>query len=199
MKLILIRHGESIDAVEKRFQRPTAPLSERGRWQADRLAECLATIPIDHLYCSSMERAAETAARLGQRLGHTRRVVDDLREMGTGDWAGTLHQDFFPQYRAVYDAFWTGGPPPPGFESLTDCQARVVAAIRAIVNKHGEDETLALVGHGTAFRLFLIHILRLTIANYRLLTGMENTAFSIVLKEPGFYRLAVLNNTSHLH
>ena len=63
--LYLVRHGEQQDAEHGL---PDGPLSERGKLQAERIAERLATIPFTHASHSPLERAAETAQIISSRL-----------------------------------------------------------------------------------------------------------------------------------
>src|SRR5688572_13005538 len=89
MELWLVRHGESTWNSVQRFQGGLdAPLSDRGRWQAQALAAGLATARFDALYTSPLHRARETAAACGAVLGLDAIAVDDLREIGLGDWEG---------------------------------------------------------------------------------------------------------------
>ena len=66
-ELLLVRHGQSEDAVEgqdfDRFEgHADPPLSALGRTQAQRLAARLVTEHIDAVYVTSLRRTAETAA-----------------------------------------------------------------------------------------------------------------------------------------
>ena len=69
MDLLLIRHGlpQHIENTDGRPANP--PLSERGRQQAQSMADWLSGEPIDRLYSSPMTRASETAQPLARRLG----------------------------------------------------------------------------------------------------------------------------------
>ncbi len=67
MKLILVRHGETLWNKEHRVQGFTdIALSETGKRQAERLAVCLRDERIDAIYCSNLQRAFETARVIGQ-------------------------------------------------------------------------------------------------------------------------------------
>ena len=64
--LYLVRHGEQVDAE---FGLPDGPLSDRGREQADRIADRLGSISFDAAYTSPLQRAIETAKVITERLG----------------------------------------------------------------------------------------------------------------------------------
>lgn len=61
----LVRHGEQLDAEHGL---PDGPLSPRGRRQADLLSQRVGGVPFTHAYHSPLQRAAETAEIIGERL-----------------------------------------------------------------------------------------------------------------------------------
>ena len=63
--LYLVRHGEHLDAEHGLED---GPLSPRGRRQAELLADRLSGVPLDALWHSPLERAAETARAVAVRL-----------------------------------------------------------------------------------------------------------------------------------
>lgn len=78
-------------------------------------------------------------------------VLDDLREHErTGEWL----DDFTGDVRRAFDH--PDAAAAPGWEPLTACRERVVAAVRRVLEVHGDedgDEDVVLVGHGTAWTL----------------------------------------------
>jgi len=63
--LYLVRHGEHLDAEHGLED---GPLSPRGRRQAELLADRLSGVPFSAVWHSPLERAAETARAVAQRL-----------------------------------------------------------------------------------------------------------------------------------
>lgn len=63
--LYLVRHGEHLDAEHGLED---GPLSPRGRRQAELLADRLSGVPLDAVWHSPLERAAETARTVAERL-----------------------------------------------------------------------------------------------------------------------------------
>jgi broad specificity phosphatase PhoE len=63
--LYLVRHGEQQDAEHGL---PDGPLSEKGKRQARALAERLSGVPITRAWHSPLERAAETATIMTERM-----------------------------------------------------------------------------------------------------------------------------------
>jgi broad specificity phosphatase PhoE len=70
MRLILIRHGESVGNFENRLQGHTDyDLTPKGEAQARQTAERLHELGIKTVYTSPLRRAAATALAIGERLG----------------------------------------------------------------------------------------------------------------------------------
>ncbi|MFV0374185.1 histidine phosphatase family protein [Microbacterium sp.] len=63
--LYLVRHGEHLDAEHGLED---GPLSPRGRRQAELLADRLSGVPLTSVWHSPLERAAETARAVSERL-----------------------------------------------------------------------------------------------------------------------------------
>ena len=63
--LYLVRHGEQQDAE---YGLPDGPLSGRGQRQATAIAERLSGVPFTHAWHSPLQRAAETAAIMTERM-----------------------------------------------------------------------------------------------------------------------------------
>ncbi|MFT4052392.1 MAG: histidine phosphatase family protein [Microbacterium sp.] len=63
--LYLVRHGEHLDAEHGLED---GPLSPRGRRQAGLIADRLSGVPLDAVWHSPLERAAETARAVAERL-----------------------------------------------------------------------------------------------------------------------------------
>jgi probable phosphoglycerate mutase len=71
-EFILIRHGETEWNATGRIQgHHPVSLNERGRQQAQAIAQRLQNDPFDALYSSDLSRATETAQAIAQQTGHT--------------------------------------------------------------------------------------------------------------------------------
>ena len=88
--ILLIRHGENDYVKQNRLagRLPDVHLNERGRQQAQVVAEKLALAPIKAIYSSPLERAAETAAPLAEKLGLPVTLRPGLLESDIGEWQG---------------------------------------------------------------------------------------------------------------
>ena len=90
----LIRHAESTWNAAGRWQgQANPPLSPRGRSQAAKLGDALATQGIEILIASDLARTAQTAALVGRALGLRPRLEAGLRELDAGRWTGLSHDE----------------------------------------------------------------------------------------------------------
>ncbi|MBA2247620.1 MAG: histidine phosphatase family protein [Chloroflexia bacterium] len=154
MKLILIRHGQTLGNVDARIQGHDDPLTDLGLQQARITAKLLGTRgDITHLYASPLDRAFETARIIGAALGLEPVPVAGLAEVNAGDATGMLWTDWterFPEQAAIIRSQgrslhhrWVGG------ESGQEVADRVLAAYDEIVTRHqGGDDVVAAVSHG---------------------------------------------------
>jgi probable phosphoglycerate mutase len=159
MTLMLARHGETDDNREPiRVQgfRDT-PLNDTGRAQAADLAERVAATeePIASIWSSDLQRASETAAIVGARLGLPVALDARLREANRGRWEGSRFIDIAGEEPELYAAWRAAGPTFrfPGGESLLEQQQRVSAALHDI-RAQGELPAL-VVCHGGSIRVML--------------------------------------------
>jgi broad specificity phosphatase PhoE len=152
MELWLVRHGESTWNSVRRFQGGLdAPLSSRGREQARALAAGLAAVRFDALYTSPLSRARETAAPCEAVLGLEAVALDDLREVGLGDWEGLTLETVMTRDEDRYQR-WLHAPvdhPPPGGEPMVALAERVRRALARLAARHVVGRVLA-VSHGGA-------------------------------------------------
>src|SRR3972149_5508031 len=98
----LVRHGETSANLEGVGHGSLAPpLTERGRSQAECVAEHLAKTRADAsaLYASPLTRARDTASPIARRLGLTLRVEDDRREYPLGAWEGVSYAELVREHR----------------------------------------------------------------------------------------------------
>ncbi len=135
MTIWLARHGETAYNAERRFQgQGPVPLSDRGREQAQELAEKAAGRGFASLWTSPSPRARETAEIVARRIGLE--PIDDPRLMETfaGEWTDRLFEDVQAADPDRFAAFLAGDLDFsfPGGESFAAQQERVVAALEDI-------------------------------------------------------------------
>jgi probable phosphoglycerate mutase len=149
-RLFVLRHGETAWNAELRVQgHLDAPLTPRGRWQAERAAAALADAGIAHIYASDLQRAWATAQPLARASGAPLAAEPGLRERAFGRFEGLTFAEI--ESRWPQDAQrWRQREPdfgPGGGETLEAFCARCLAAAAACAARH-PGEVIALVAHG---------------------------------------------------
>ena len=191
-RLILVRHGETEANVAGRMQgRGNDPLTERGQQQVRAVAARLKREghPVDAIYTSSLLRAQLTADVIGQELGLTPRLRDNLQEMHLGDLEGVSAAQLSAAVPATVDDSYPGG------ESAREFVERIMGALYGIVVAHTGGTVVAVshggvistalsfwsVGHGGAWRDY----------------APDNCAVSIIEFSTG-PEIVTLNDCAHL-
>ncbi len=158
MRLILVRHGESVGNFENRLQgQEDYPLTEEGRRQAVLTGRRLEGLGTTAVYTSHLLRAHETAVAIGERLGVEPLVDEDLSEYHFGEMSGMT-------YAEVRERFGVVANPAertyPGEEGRDNFFSRVTSTLWGIAEAHPE-EAVAVVSHGGPIALFCQSVLGL--------------------------------------
>jgi broad specificity phosphatase PhoE len=158
MKLILVRHGESIGNFENRLQgQEDYELTDLGRRQAALTADRLHQLGTSAVYTSHLARAHETARTIGERLGLQPAVLPEVAEYHFGEMSGQT-------YAQIRERFATITNPAervyPGEEGRENFWNRVTQALWGVAGTHPE-ETVAVVSHGGPIALFCQSVLGL--------------------------------------
>ncbi len=153
----LIRHGESDWNAAGRWQGHGNPgLSAHGREQAAARALRLAGEGFDALYASDLQRALETAAAIGVRIGLEAVVDPRLRERDVGRWTGLRAAEIRRTEAALLLRFERRDDPdlrPGGGESDNDLARRVRPCLAELGAAH-PGQKIACVTHLGVVRLF---------------------------------------------
>jgi len=165
---LLIRHGENDFLKKGRLpgHQPGIHLNERGRAQAQALAESLEKFPIKAIYASPLERAVETARPLAQALKMEVEIRPGLRDADVGIWTGMeikkLRKN--PLWKVVQEA--PSRARFPQGESVLEEQTRIVNEIEAIYEKHSK-EMVAVIFHADPIKLAVAHYIGLPFDNFQ--------------------------------
>ncbi|MEL6408065.1 MAG: histidine phosphatase family protein [Chloroflexota bacterium] len=154
--LYLVRHGERLDAVDKKWyeaengNKHDSPLSEKGHEQAQKLAQRLIQEPIDLIFSSPYHRALQTAHPVAEALDLPLYV-----EPGIGEWLGRSMMSHDPNITPPFqrcDEFptleFSHNPRviPHYPESVKECFERLEKATTELLDRY--EGNLLFVGHG---------------------------------------------------
>jgi len=201
MRLLLIRHGESVANAEGRLQgHLDIPLSDRGRRQAELLADRLAPLGVQALYTSPLLRAKGTAEIVAGCLGLPVEERPALMERNVGELAGLTRDEIITRFPRYMPARAELRPIEiEGFEQDAEFAQRVKDALAAIIGAHAQG-TVAVVTHGGIIFSFCRQTLRMPTVRPGPF-AVENasvTTFDIVRGETPRATLVTLNDTCHL-
>jgi len=158
MRLILVRHGESVGNYENRLQgQEDYQLTDLGRRQALLTADRLHALGTSALYSSHLLRAHETATTIGARLGLEPAINEDLSEYHFGELSGKTYAEIRDRFGAIANP---AERTYPGEEGRDNFYNRVTSALWGVAATH-PDETVAVVSHGGPIALFCQSVLGL--------------------------------------
>ena len=206
MRLVFLRHGESIGNVDEsafcRTPDHTMDLTPTGREQSraagERLRALLGSAPID-VYVSPYRRTWQTLEELdlGTRV---RRVREEprLREQDWGNLQDPATQAKHHRERDVFGHFFyrlSSG------ESGADVYDRISGFLSALTGPwapwprgprgtgYGPDDTVLLVTHGLTMRLACMSLFSWTVAEFEALSNPGNADFRVVTTTPAGWHL----------
>lgn len=135
-RLLLVRHGETVDNVNQIMQGQTqGELTQKGVLQAEELAQQMRDEQIDVFVSSDLKRSIDTCWIIAQSHGLPVVQTPLLRER---DWGGFTGR-FIPDLK---DETW-----PDDIESITDLRTRAKAFLDFISEQY-PGKTVLAVGHG---------------------------------------------------
>src|SRR5262245_6387881 len=152
VRLFLVRHAEPLANLDLRYLGSRDdPLTERGQWQARQLAHAFGPPALAAVYTSPLTRASATALPIAEPHGLSIIPEPRLVEAAMGTWEGLRRAEILARSAddAVHHSQWEADPTcaPPGGESLAAVQARVVACVRDLAERHA-GAAVVLVSHG---------------------------------------------------
>ena len=153
MRLVFVRHAESVGNAEHRLQgHADFPLSDLGRTQAERLfirfkAERLEPT---HVFSSPLKRVAETAQIVSREWPVEVSYTDDLKEYDIGVFSGLTWEEAETAYPQMARAFRTSEDwgEVEGAESLQDIRRRAERVVRGLLEGRGSDDVVVAFAHG---------------------------------------------------
>ncbi len=195
----MIRHGQSTWNKEHRIQgQLDPPLSAEGHDQAKLLARRLVGRRLAGFYTSDLKRASETAQDIGAAIGFHPEPTQSLREIYLGQWEGLTSDDIAKQFPDAW-AKWTKEPDwdiVPGGEGAAFFEARVSAAIDAILHRHQHGDVL-VVTHGGVIQVALHRIVGRP-AHGLFPFRIQNASISQIERRESHMVIGGVNDTGHL-
>lgn len=198
-RIIAVRHGETAWNVDTRIQgHLDIPLNETGQWQAQQLAQALASEPIDAIYASDLQRAYATAQAVADATGAPITPETGLRERSFGHFQGRTFAEI--EAEMPEDARrWRKRDPeyvPEGGESLVMLRERIERTVFALAEKHPGEQVL-MVAHGGVLDVLYRMATRQEIQAPRT-WQLSNAAINRLLWTPDGLTLVGWADTQHL-
>jgi probable phosphomutase (TIGR03848 family) len=192
--ILLIRHGEN-DYVKKHRLAGRllgVNLNDKGRQQAQAIAEKLSAAPLKAIYSSPLERAMQTAEPLSQALNIPVITRPGLIETDPGEWTGQSYKKLgrTRAWRAVQ-----ASPSRfrfPGGETFAEGQARICQELQALASQHEPKDLVACFSHADPIRLAVAYFIGLPLDMFQRLAVSPGSITALHLGETSS-RLLALN------
>lgn len=197
-RLYLVRHGETEWNADNRVQGSMdIPLSKEGINQAEMLAEFMLSLPQpEKIYCSTLQRAMQTAEILAKKLDIKAIEKSDLlKEINCGLWEGKFIDDLVKNHSEEYFRWRLDSSfRCPEGESVEDVRERVEKYFVEKRNEFISYETVLIVAHGIYNRAVLSFIMDLPLQNCRYFE-QENGALNVFVWGEVMPHLALWNHS----
>jgi broad specificity phosphatase PhoE len=198
-RILVARHGETLTNRQGVFcGHSETELTDRGRLQAQALANRLAHEEIAAVYTSGLGRAVETA-----RIATASREIPfyteaGLREIHYGEWELQKERSVAHRYPGQHKLMRAEDPAwqPPGGETTGMVRERTFAAIRRIARAH-RHHTVLVVSHGTAVQCLLAELLGMA-PTHTFRIEIANCGLSVISEVRGHMVALSINETSFL-
>ena len=161
MTVILLRHGRSTSNTAGTLAGRSAgvELDDRGREQAQAVADRLGELPVAEIVRSPLLRCEQTVEPLAAKLGLSPVVEDRLVEVDYGQWTGRTIKELLaePLWKVVQQH--PSAAVFPEGEGLATVQQRAVQAVRdhdaRLAAQHGRDVLWVACSHGDVIKSVL--------------------------------------------
>ena len=194
-----VRHGEAEVNVSETFGAEDSPLTEKGRTQAQAIAERCAQLPLETMVVSTMARAQETASIISNRIHlpitssdlfkERRRPMSLVGKRHDDKQAEQLHgqwtDGFFSENLHVEDG--------ENFSDLKERASKILSFLEAQPESH-----ILVVMHGFIMRMIFAHIIfgeTLSASEFyklvRAVRSVENAGITVALYDPSQERTKV--------
>ncbi|MEV4082100.1 histidine phosphatase family protein [Nonomuraea fuscirosea] len=184
VRLVLVRHGESVWNVEERYQgQSDSGLTATGREQAEVAAAALLARfgPPDLVVSSDLPRARDTANAYLRHFDLEARLDARLREADIGSWAGRPFTQIAAEYPDVLAAVGRGEDVRRGGgETFAELRRRVWQALVDAAALAAGDATVVVFTHGGPIRVAAAAALRLPVPGHLSFAPPVNTSLTVI-------------------
>ncbi len=181
-RLIFVRHAEAEGNINRRFHGwYDSRITEKGHKQAKKVAERLASIPIDIIYSSSLTRTLQTAQYIADIKQLPIIRTDKLKEINGGDWEN-MPFDELPIKFPSENKTWEEEPhlhKMPNGESVAEFYDRLIGEVNHIISDNS-GRNICVVTHGAAIRTMLCRFYDCKLDNLKNIIWHDNTSVTIV-------------------
>lgn len=197
MRLILIRHGQTENAVKGIGQTHQSKLSKKGLLQSKKVARRLKNEKIDLIFSSDFERAVQTAKEIAKY--HNIKIIKkkELREFLIHNLQGRHIDEFSFNYgKLLKSYFFNPNKKTPRGESFGMFEKRIQKFLNYLHSKY-HDKTVVVVTHGHV----IVLILSLLLGSRKSFLTIEqhNTGLNLIeFDEDKKHKIHLINDTSHL-
>jgi len=197
MKLILIRHGETLWNKEGRVQGTSdIELSDIGTSQAGLLASSLKNQHIEAIYSSPLKRALQTAQIINEFHSLQIHAYKELMEMDQGIFEGLSFKELMNDKKDFLKK-WIADPARvkmPKGESLTELQDRAWRIVEHIIS---QGKNALVVSHNFTIAAILCRLRDISLSQFRS-TCVDTASKTIVRIDNNFPTIELLNDRSFL-
>ncbi|WP_320667306.1 histidine phosphatase family protein [Prochlorococcus sp. MIT 1307] len=216
LRLLLVRHGLSSFNLERRIQgrNDLSTLTPEGKEQAIKTGKVLSNTPINAVYSSPLQRAADTTRNLLQEFKSKPKPNFDqgLLEIELGTWSGMTSDEVKENFPEIYDT-WQTNPEElvlktsngKEFQPIKELKSQAADFIRRLIKEHPleSNDTILIVAHNAILRCIILQLLGQPKQGFRRLK-LDNASISVFNLSPSLFKpyqaqLECLNNTVHLN
>ena len=197
MKLILIRHGETLWNKEGRVQGTSdIELSDIGTNQAGLLASSLKNQHIEAIYSSPLKRALQTAQIINEFHSLHIHTHKELMEMDQGTFEGLSFKELMNDKKDFLKK-WIADPASvkmPEGESLTELQDRAWRIVEHIISL---GQNALVVSHNFTIAAILCRLRDISLSQFRS-TCVDTASKTIVRIDNNLPTIELINDRSFL-
>lgn len=175
LKIILLRHGETIYNKEKRLQSGKDSLTEEGKNQISSLRNKLERFEFDEIISSDEKRAIESAEIISSWKNNQFIKNSLIREKSSGEFSDKLVSEV--DWSLVRGSFLEKKI--PGGESVKDVMLRATEFYK-FLNGIEQGKTILIISHGTFLRVLFCLIFNQDIEDYLLNYEFPNASYIVI-------------------